>query len=36
MPSAEEPGSSPLDQILPQLDEAFPSGSDRYEKGAGI
>jgi len=36
MPSAEEPGSSPLDQILPQLEEAFPSGSDRDEKGSGI
>jgi transposase InsO family protein len=36
MPSVEEPGSSPLDQILPQLDEAFPSGSDRDEKGAGV
>jgi hypothetical protein len=36
VPSVEEPGSSPLDQILPQLDEAFPRGSDRDEKGAGI
>jgi transposase InsO family protein len=36
VPSVEGPGSSPLDQILPQLDEAFPNGSDRDEKGAGI
>jgi hypothetical protein len=36
MPSVEEPGSSPLDQVLPQLEEAFPSGSDQDEKGAGI
>jgi hypothetical protein len=32
VPSFEEPGSSPLDQILPQLSEAFPTGSDRDEK----
>jgi transposase InsO family protein len=36
MPSLEEPGSSPLDQILPQLNEAFPSDSDREEEGADI
>jgi hypothetical protein len=33
VPAAEEPGSSPLDQILPQLSEAFPTSSDRNEKG---
>lgn len=36
VPSVEEPGSSPLDQILPELEEAFPSGLDRDEKGARI
>jgi hypothetical protein len=36
MPSVEEPGSSPLDQILPQLEEVFPTGSERDEKGAGV
>ena len=34
VPSLEEPGSSPLDQILPQLRKAFPGDSD--EEGAGI
>jgi hypothetical protein len=33
VPSVEEPGRSPLDQILPQLSEAFPTSSDRDEKG---
>jgi transposase InsO family protein len=32
-PSAETPGSSPLDQILPQLGEAFSSESDRDGQG---
>ena len=32
-PSIEGPGSSPLDQILPQLGEAFSSESDRDEEG---
>jgi hypothetical protein len=32
-PSSEAPGSSPLDQILPQLGEAFSSESDRDEEG---
>jgi transposase InsO family protein len=33
VPPVEEPGSSPMDQILPQLSEAFPTSSDRDEKG---
>jgi hypothetical protein len=33
MPSVESPGSSPLDQILPQLGEAFSDESDRDEQG---
>jgi transposase InsO family protein len=33
VPSVEEPGSSPLDQILPQLSQAFPTGSEGDEKG---
>jgi hypothetical protein len=36
VPSLEEPGSSPLDQILPQLGEAFPSDSDGDEEGIGV
>ena len=32
-PSIEDPGSSPLDQILPQLGEAFSDESDRDEQG---
>jgi transposase InsO family protein len=32
-PSVESPGSSPLDQILPQLGEAFSSESDRDGQG---
>jgi transposase InsO family protein len=36
VPSLEEPGSSPLDQILPQLNQAFPSESDGDEEGTGV
>jgi hypothetical protein len=32
-PSVEAPGSSPLDQILPQLGEAFSGESDRDDQG---
>jgi hypothetical protein len=35
VPSPEEPGSSPLDQILPQLGKGFPSDSDGDEEGIG-
>jgi transposase InsO family protein len=36
VPSFEEPGNSPLDQILPQLDEAFAIAPDGDEEGAGV
>jgi hypothetical protein len=35
VPSLEEPGSSPLDQIVPQLNEAFSGDSDGDEEGGG-
>ncbi|HUT59357.1 MAG TPA: DDE-type integrase/transposase/recombinase [Phycisphaerae bacterium] len=35
-PSVEAPGSSPLDQILPQLGEAFFRESDRDEEGGTV